>query len=162
MNILILCHPKIIEIGNNKIKNHWYGDIISQILNFYDIDINNITFDTVDIIPGGTFIDDCFSLNFQNNHLNEYDMIVMPDCGGEFYFSQRDGDIQKFKNILKGIMNMLKDNSSILIDKFIYPGFKEATLQLLDELNFHQVNIETKLFELEYSNYIFSVKNENI
>lgn len=162
MNVLIVCHPKIIEVENNKIKNHWYGPIICQILNFYNIDINEIVFNTVDIISGGTFNDDCFSENFQNNHRKEYDMVFMPDCGGDFFFSQNNNDITKFKNIIIGITSMLKDNSSILIDKFIYEQFKEATFDVLNELGFQIISIRTTLFERDYNNYIFSIKNENI
>ena len=84
VKILILCHPKIIAIENNKITNHWYSAVIQNVLARSKItDLSTVQFETVDIISGGTYKCDCFSEVFAYN--KRYDFIFAPDCGGEWY-----------------------------------------------------------------------------
>lgn len=159
MSVLILCHPKIINIQNGIITNHWYNDIILRILKIYNIDINFLLFDTVDIRQGGTIVDDCFSEEFQFKHLYEYDMIILPDCGGKWYTLQEEHNLVEFRTLVTGITTMLKYNSSILIDKFIYPEFRECTRLLLEELGFIIRTIDCELFGNKYAHFIFATKN---
>ena len=159
MSILILCHPKIINIKDNKITNHWYSDIILEIFNKYNIDINLIKFDTVDILNGGTIVDDCFSKSFQMKNLEKYDMIILPDCAGDWYHLQEAHDEKNFELLLIGIMSMMKSNSAILIDKFIYNEFRNLTIKVLIEKDFKIIlDFNCKLFGKKYDNFIFARK----
>ena len=55
---------------------------------------------------------------------------------------------------------MLKDNSAILIDKFIYPEFKELTNRVLVETGFKIIpDLNCKLFGNDYNSFILGVRN---
>jgi len=158
MNALILCHPKIIRIKNNKIQNHWYSEIIESLINFVGVNINTINFDTVDILSGGTIIDDCFSKQFIDINSCKYDMIIMPDCGGPWYDLQCQNNINELIKLLIMIISMLKHKSSILIDKFLCLNLRTCTINLLKNLGFQLVNLECDLFGTSYSNYICAIR----
>lgn len=159
MNVLILCHPKIIKIKNDKIINHWYNDIILTVLNKYNIDINLLNFETVDVLSGGNFKNDCFSEEFQMANHKKYDMIIMPDCAGNWFKFQQEHNEEKFRSLLLGVITMLKDNSLILIDKLIYPEFKILTEFVLVESGFEIIPIlNSKLFGNNYNRFILASK----
>ena len=67
---------------------------------------------------------------------------------------------EKFRLLLLGIIKMLKDNSAILIDKFIYPEFRELTNRVLVESGFKIIpDLNCKLFGNDYNSFILGVRN---
>ena len=146
--VLILCHNKNVKGSFNplQLENHFYGIIdkdnpVSFFENlFSDYKLEGIPkFDTVDTIPGGTFIDDAFSREFINKHIEEYDLIMVPDCGGPWEklvsiksnsnnlfntgLSLTQDEINKNKTHLielsLSLTEMLKPNGIIQFGKFI-------------------------------------------
>merc|ERR1712146_373395 len=90
--MLIYCHDKIVDLKNNEDSGHLMSPILKFMLDENNINIENLNVDTVDIYPGGTIHADGFDNNFINNHQNEYDIVVLPDCSGIWV------DYQKLEN----------------------------------------------------------------
>lgn len=98
--VLILCHNRKVTgtftpLGLN---NHFYGidfnidgtetKLFKNIFEEYKLS-GTPKFETVDIIPGGTYTDDAFSDEF-NAHTDDYDLVLVPDCGGPWYTLQNN------------------------------------------------------------------------
>jgi hypothetical protein len=70
------------------LKNHWYGssemDYFKKLFLDYSLKGNPV-FETIDIKPGGTYQQDAFSDKFIESHINNYDLVMVPDCGGIWY-----------------------------------------------------------------------------
>jgi hypothetical protein len=115
--VLILCHNKMV---NGKfeplvLNNHWYGSpelqIFQRIFAEYNLKGKPI-FETIDIIPGGTYQADAFSDEFINQHINDYDIVMVPDCGGPWYYLQNtdlyDGG-RKIRDLTTDEVNVNKE-----------------------------------------------------
>jgi len=93
--VLILCHPHIVSGGFSPLtlKDHWYGheknNFFSKVFKDYDLK-GDVRFETVDTLPGGNYTADAFSDEFINSHLNQYNIVMVPDCGGLWYYLQDD------------------------------------------------------------------------
>lgn len=150
---IILCHPKIVSVDENgKINNHWYSDVMKE--NFSDF-----IFDTIDIIKGGTYIDDCFSNNFINSHLEEYDLILSPDAGGKWYSLQESKDYIAFELMIIDLLKLLKQTSIVIFDKFIYPEFRQITIEILEKYGF---NIIPKIYNFYGNQYTKTIYAERV
>jgi hypothetical protein len=92
--VLILCHNKIVtgtfNTGNPDssyiLENHFYGScgIYKALFEEYHLSGEPI-FETIDILPGGTYSGNAFSDEFINEHIEVYDLVMVPDCGGEWF-----------------------------------------------------------------------------
>jgi hypothetical protein len=115
--VLILCHNTMV---NGKfeplvLNNHWYGSpelqIFQRIFAEYNLKGKPI-FETIDIIPGGTYQADAFSDEFINQHINDYDIVMVPDCGGPWYYLQNtdlyDG-VRKIRDLTTDEVNVNKE-----------------------------------------------------
>lgn len=117
LNILVYCHPRIItykRLSNNdiEIENHWWSGIIKQIIIEQNLINKNIVIDTVDIKEGGTYHENGFSKKFINRFKNYYDLIFVPDCSGDFYYSQFnideiDDELNDYTKKIKYIINQI-------------------------------------------------------
>jgi hypothetical protein len=93
--VLILCHPQIVtgSFSPLTLKDHWYGheknNFFSKVFKDYDLK-GDVKFETVDTLPGGNYTADAFSDEFINSHLNQYNIVMVPDCGGLWYYLQDD------------------------------------------------------------------------
>lgn len=95
--VLILCHPRLVT-GTFEplvLNNHFFGfpefQYFQKIFGKYNL-TGIPKFDTVDILPGGTYQADAFSDEFINLHINDYDLVMIPDCGGPWYFLNTDSE----------------------------------------------------------------------
>lgn len=92
--VLILCHGSLYGKVTGSfepliIKNHWYdsplsNSIFKQLFTKYNLKGNPV-FETVDcsnIKP--TYQADAFSNEFIDKHIGEYDMVMVPDCDGQW------------------------------------------------------------------------------
>lgn len=100
--VLILCHNRIVTgtfSPDYKLENHFYGScgIYKALFEEYELSGDPI-FETIDITPGGTYADNAFSDKFIDGHIRYYDLVMVPDCGGE-WFEYQDSTI---KNSAKG------------------------------------------------------------
>lgn len=146
---LILCHPKIVSVENGKITNHWYSNIIQE-------DFSDFEFDTVDIRPGGTYVEDCFSDKFINSNVCEYDLLLSPDAGGEWYTLQESKDLNSFKLLICNLLRILKSNCIVIFDKFIYPEFRELTIKTLEECGFRVIPKTYDMYGHSYKNTVYA------
>jgi hypothetical protein len=93
--VLILCHPRIVTgtfSPDYQLSNHWWGDdkgIYRELFKEYNLQGNPI-FETIDVLKGGTYQGNAFSDEFIDSHIDRYDLVMVPDCGGEWYESQRE------------------------------------------------------------------------
>lgn len=147
---LILCHPKNVYVDENgKIVNHWYSDVMKE--NFSDF-----IFETVDILNGGTYQDDCFSDKFINLHTAEYDILISPDAGGKWYKLQEGKDLFSFKILLINMLKFLKQTCIIILDKFIYPEFRKLSVEILQEFGFNIIPKTYDMYGHEYKKTIYA------
>ena len=87
--VLILCHNKKVtgtfkpSLKLEKFEKYCNTDFNSFNELFEKYHLDGIPkFETVDIIPGGTYIEDAFSTTFIGKHIEEYDLLMVPDCAG--------------------------------------------------------------------------------
>ena len=126
--VLILCHPEQVTgtFEPLKINNHWIDLYFQNIFSKYNLR-GTPKFDTVDTKEGGTYQDDAFNPNFINKHINDYDLVLVPDCGGPWYYYQGDYHLV-WKNVPKHILKDPKGNKTLLITlvldlcKMVKPG----------------------------------------
>ncbi len=115
--ILIMCHPRKLET-----HGHWLLD--SDIKPLIEKErIDNYEFITGDIISGGDIQDDLFSDGFINQNIENFNAVIMPDCGGFWYTLQESKECDKLYKIIKKVMNIVKKNGVLFISKFIFPDF---------------------------------------
>jgi len=116
--VLILCHSQKVtgSFTPMVLNNHWLGSEYNNIFAEYKL-TGNPKFETIDIIPGGTYQDDAFSDTFIENHINDYDMILVPDCGGIWYELQKTSIDEKFRKIRDLTEDEQNQNKTLLIEK---------------------------------------------
>ena len=105
--VLILCHPKPVSgtfSPDYILNNHFYGicGIYKGLFEEYHLS-GEPEFHTIDILPGGTFTDNAFSDKFINEHIEGYDLVMVPDCGGEWFEYQSPTIQNKTKGFLSSI-----------------------------------------------------------
>jgi len=123
--VLILCHPQIVtgSFSPLTLKDHWYGheknNFFSKVFKDYDLK-GDVKFETVDTLPGGNYTADAFSDEFINKHINDYDVLVVPDCGGPWYELQMISQYQMTSSTFKKVKDYTKEeintNIKLLID----------------------------------------------
>jgi len=86
--VLILCHNMKVTGTFKPLKLKNFSKYCNTDINLFDELFGNYNldgipkFETVDIIPGGTYIEDAFSRRFIDKHIKEYDLLMVPDCAG--------------------------------------------------------------------------------
>ena len=121
--ILILCHPKIVSINDKgELQNHFYGDtnlnIFNRLLPHFTLNKDDVI-ETVDIKQGGTYKDDVFANGvnaFTSTHMNEYDLVLLPDCEGKW---MTEDDEQNFVIMCMNLTNMVKQYGFIIFGKLV-------------------------------------------
>lgn len=189
--ILIFCHTKNVTGDIENISNHWLSGLITELgkkLNIigtpiiHTVDTNNTA------IEKPTFNEDGFSDKFINEHIKEYDLVFIPDCGGEWYTLQNkyqnikrdDGsnfikllsceeincNLSKLIDIILNTVKLVKPGGLILFSKFLYEekcivkgkNFDKFSLAILYFLNEHGLNPEI-IKNLQYGiDYIIANK----
>ena len=125
--VLILCHNKSVQLTEvnrkPKLENHWI-DLDPNVAELFT-GLGKTTIDTVDKEEGGTFTTDAFNDDFINKHLDEYDLILVPDCSGPWSDLQLETDVNKkqekhgmFVTLCVNLTKMLKSNGTIMFSKF--------------------------------------------
>ena len=154
--VLILCHDKKVKLtevdGKPKLENHWIVKLDPNVAELFK-GLGKTTIDTVDIKEGGTFILDAFGDAFINDHLDEYDLILVPDCSGPWGDLQLEKKYDEFLELCVNLTKMLKSNGTIMFSKFynienvtikdvIYKRLIDAVISTLKKNGF--VTEETK------------------
>ena len=121
-------------------------------------------FHTVDINPGGNFEADAFSDVFINSHIDEYDLIMVPDCGGPWSILQNNSLPNEEQNInieilitlclnltkmvkTRGIIQFGKfmNDSKIIVNGKFFNNFAEGLAHYLTENGFIVKNINNEI-----------------
>jgi hypothetical protein len=132
-NILVYCHPR--KINYNDKSSHWwlsntYADISRKPIMDYILEHNNIKptsakFNTVDIHGTPDYITDGFSSEFISQHQNEFDIVLLPDCGGIWHDislirDNEDASIMLY-TLIESILTIVKKNGYLYLSKLIFP-----------------------------------------
>jgi hypothetical protein len=116
--VLILCHPKPVTgtfYPEYQLNNHWWGgregkhNTYKTLFEEYRL-MGEPIFETIDVRPGGTYHADAFSDEFINSNINKYDLVMVPDCGGQWheYQSDRIGNLLEYRILSEDDQNMRK------------------------------------------------------
>lgn len=189
---LILCHPRNVTgtFEPLELKGHWFGNPLCSVeplfkIIFKDYNLKGVPkFETVDILSGGTYQEDAFGDEFINKHINDYDLVMVPDCAGvwnklqekslwenlkkiiDFTQEEKDYNITTLINICLNLTRMVKPGGIIYFGKFFvnepvfiqsvyYDSFCSALNYYLNENGF-----SSKISELSgIGKYIVAVKN---
>jgi hypothetical protein len=120
--MLIYCHNRIVDLTRVD-TNHWQGPIFKQVLTERGIDPTTIKVDTIDIAPGGTIVGDGFSKSFIDSHENEFDIVILPDCGGKWYEFQKAHNDENFQSLLSlmiELLRLVKPGGIIMFGKILH------------------------------------------
>lgn len=173
--VLILCHNKHVtgSFTPLNLQNHWFGplNLFSRIFSDYGLK-GNVSFETVDLLPGGNYKGDAFSDDFIATRQNRYDIVMEPDCGGVWYHLQQDKDSEDENNKNKAELirlslnlgKMVKSGGLIMFSKFLsktpciingreFPTFVSALASALNENGF-----ESKIQNLESAGDVLVAK----
>jgi len=193
--VLILCHPKQVTgtfSPEYQLNNHWWGghegkkNIYKRLFEEYRL-IGEPIFQTIDVKPGGTYVADAFSDEFINSNINKYDLVMVPDCGGQWYNYQIDiiGNLFESRKLSEYEKNMRKsslislcinltkvvknggiicfskfiDKSSCIIEEIGYGTFSQALVFYLNQNGFNCKIISMKLMTNgAVDEYIIAIK----
>ena len=128
--MLIYCHNRIVDLTRAD-TNHWQGPIFKQLLTERGIDPMKIKVDTIDIVPGGTIVADGFSKSFIDSHENEFDIVILPDCGGLWYEFQKEHNDENFQSLLSlmiELLRLVKPGGIIMFGKILYEDWFDRRL----------------------------------
>ena len=128
--MLIYCHNRIVDLTRAD-TNHWQGPIFKQVLTERGIDPMKIKVDTIDIVPGGTIVADGFSKSFIDSHENEFDIVILPDCGGLWYEFQKEHNDENFQRLLSlmiELLRLVKPSGIIMFGKILYEDWFDRRL----------------------------------
>lgn len=166
-NVLIYCHRREVKYNGGRVEGHWQGDIIGNGIRKM-CNGQEVVIDTVDIIPGGTYTADAFSEYFITDHIEEYDLIALPDCGGpwvETVHAQEDYKGMDYNirldiltQIVVRIMDMLKFGGKIMLGKYTSEEWRDSLAVNLAAY----YDVEMKNFNSSYGidlDYIVVTKN---
>ena len=120
--MLIYCHNRIVDLTRAD-TNHWQGPIFKQVLTERGIDPMKIKVDTIDIVPGGTIVADGFSKSFIDSHENEFDIVILPDCGGlwiEFQKEHNDENFHSLLSLMIELLRLVKPGGIIMFGKILH------------------------------------------
>ena len=148
--MLIYCHDKIVDLKNNEDSGHWMSPILKIMCYENNINIENLNVDTVDIDPGGTqtFVEDGFDNNFINNHQNEYDIVVLPDCSGvwvdyqkleNFEDKENKKRYEQFIYLIINLMRLVKHNGAIYYGKILSSEIRFTSYEPFNN-NYEKIN----------------------
>jgi len=147
--VLIFCHTQCVTGSFEPLilNKHWYGSfpspedsLFKKLFTKFSLTGQSI-FETVDlgsIGSSGTYTANAFSDEFIDAHIQEYDIVMVPDCSGIWYTSQLDFIENKAgvkikdlsideqnenkTNLIRSCLNlskMLKPRGILLFGKFI-------------------------------------------
>lgn len=120
IKILVYCHEYKIEYNpENKpdskfvyydnITRNTYPYKLSQTLELlvskHGWNNKNIIVETVDIVNEPTYKRDGFDQSFIDEHLNEYDLVYVPDCGGLWIYLQTNHYHDQWDNQTQALIN---------------------------------------------------------
>lgn len=126
IKILIYCHPYNIKFEDNNTPDkyvHYDIDIIRKYTYEYTQREKEYDLFTIDNKNGGTIMTDGFSDDFYLFFSNFFDIVFLPDCGGNWYYYQESGEFDKFINIIENTKRIVK--GKVIFSKIINDDFLE-------------------------------------
>jgi chaperonin cofactor prefoldin len=151
--MLVYCHTSRNLLEEPKIhgEGHFLYKTFQIILD--EKGIKNPIIDTVDIAPlqdpyvhadnkmDKHYAEDGFGDTFINNHLKGYDIVILPDCSGQWYSYQESKDLVKLIELIQNIFKMVKDGGVLILGKVLLEGDDLVNFnnKLLGAFNNHDI-----------------------
>ena len=92
-------------------------------------------------------------MSFINTHKEIYDIVFVPDCGGEWYnigeLRDEQSRREKYVQLINNILSIVKPNGWLLVSKFLSPGVINLVTSGLKEINI-QAEIITGNYSTEW------------
>jgi hypothetical protein len=172
--ILIFCHPKKVTGTCEYIEGHWWSGKISEISKELKLS-GELIIETLDVLKGGTYEIDGFSDKFINDHLEEYNMVLIPDCSDKWAFLQNEtlGDINinlsrlmneyiiKTLRLVKLggaiIFSKLYDRKNCIINGIQFNDFFDAIIHFL---NIHGFKTEKRYYDFYQIYFIIGFRTK--
>lgn len=125
--LLILCHPREYKPGQffHFLMDSHFEPLIKE------EGFSSKVIDTVDIVPGGTFVADGFSESFINQHLEEYDIVFIPDCAGPWWDLQKGKQYDRLNKKILDVSRMVRSGGLLWISKFLYTDLDTSMKEFL-------------------------------
>ena len=170
--VLIYCHAPysnniedqiICNFDNGQLLSHWWGlngifKTLTQTDEFKDLSGIHIC-DTVDIQKEyATFVKDGFNSDFIENKLQNYDLVMVPDCDGDWFNCQVNNYGKTHEDLLiivNNMINALKDNAVIVFSKFM--DYKQNELLFEDKLKLELKSKSVPFKQIEIMSYSFII-----
>ena len=165
-SILVYCHPQKINY-QKKTSHFWltntctYSKLTSKPIMDYILDRNNIkpestVFRTVDIdetnISSPDYKIDGFSSEFISHHKNNFDIVILPDCGGRWWdiINIPDQTEQSFLlySLIESILTIVKPGGKLYLAKLM---FREKVLNDVSfnlKQHYNLIRLDNDLIEI--------------
>ena len=131
LNILIACHNRKVNLETKLLgtvdKNytsgngyHWWNNWIREFVEFHFGSNNTINVLTVDVSGTPDIKNDAFSIDFIDKNTNTFDVVVYPDCGGEWFEAMKHSEnemITSHSNIILRILPLVKKGGFAIFHK---------------------------------------------
>ncbi len=149
IKILVYCHgykllyipenpdnEKFIYDDNGIITTYKLSTTLELLLSTHGWTDKQIIIDTIDIIGDPTYKRDGFDPSFIDEHIEEYDLVYVPDCNGKWVHLQNDVYHDKWDTGTQSLINAYKkmNASSDVIDKIMKERSNKAPKKDLNEL----------------------------
>jgi hypothetical protein len=159
--VLILCHPRPVRSINDAAYGHWLGKvpanegkeetIYDTIMSMHAPDLKSnkpVSFFTVDNQEHDNSADykaDAFDRSFANEHVGEYDAILVPDCGGSWYevVYNNKGSAESLAGQCVAMMSMLKNDGFIFFSK-MSDSFQQILKGVLERAGYTAIDYEMR------------------
>jgi SAM-dependent methyltransferase len=108
------------------------------------IDPTKIKVDTIDLAPGGTIVADGFSKSFIDSHENEFDIVILPDCGGlwnEFQKEHNDENFQRLLSLMIELIRLVKPGGTIMFGKIMYEDWFNILMDAFTNASIFQYSL---------------------
>ncbi len=160
-SMLIYCHPRIVDFTKEDI-DHWQKPIFEIMLTEQSINKEDIKVHTIDVIPGGSKQGDGFSESFIDFNENEFDIVILPDCGGlwfEYQNSDNDENFEKLKLLMIKLLKMVKPGGTIRFGKILNPDWYDRLIRQLSDSGYNTSISKYSLYGDGDIKYITIVKD---
>lgn len=122
IQVLVACHPRSYY---DKKRPHWQTNTFNEILRRNNIK-GSVYFETIDILDGADHKADVFSPDFQRLHKDAYDIVILPDCGGQWFIQNENSE--ELIRLISGVKNMVKEGGIIMAGKIINSNIAKEVL----------------------------------
>lgn len=127
--MLVYCHPHPIK----KAGDHFLWNFFSETVAKEGKKMSDFAISSMDILPGGTIQADGFSDDFVQKHLNEYNLVFVPDCGGNWIkYQDPILNLNGIYDLISTVLKVVKPQGKLILSKFVAPNLAKLVAAKFD------------------------------